>query len=191
MRSRKKRSAKPTSLPKDFLVTVSDLFNKQFKKERGVAEFLAFGDLYMDEVVLCVSLTHPKSLAAGTFYSSMDLAPGVQAKPEAVTDLLKNMVDITASWFSQCFTESKEKGVDALAEGLKEQPITWQKVAWEDNQIFVLLNRDNHVLENAADRFLKTKGFDPESEEFFDDDALAGLSGEDDDGDDEGPGHLH
>ncbi len=64
--SRKRQKKKPTSLPKEFLHTVSSLFQKQFAKRLAGSTFLVYGDLYGDEAVLCVSLSHPKSLQAAS-----------------------------------------------------------------------------------------------------------------------------
>jgi len=155
---RKKQSKKATNIPKDFIKTVTELFNKQFKKERGASEFLVYGNLYMDEILFCVSLTNAKSLRACSFYSSMDLGKDMSEKPELVTEKLKIMVDVIASWFSQSFQEGKEKGLDAVLAAIAEMEATWQSVDWENNKVFVKLNRDNHTLENAANKFLKQAG---------------------------------
>lgn len=187
MQSRKKhRKSATTSLPKDFLRAVTDLFNKQFNKERTGSEFLVYGDLYMDEVLLCVSLTNAKSLLAATVYTSLDLPSGVSEKPEQVTEKLKSMVDLTASWFGQSFTDAKAKGIEGVLESLRDQPDAWQELTWEKEQMFVRLNRENRTLEHAAERFLKEKGIDPDSDEFLVEDG----DFEDDD-EDSGPSHLH
>lgn len=195
MKPRKPQSKKATNLPQDFLRAVSELFNNQFKKERDGAEFLIYGAMYMNEVVLCVSLTHPKTLNAGTMFTSMDLQKGVAENPDQVTEKLKSMVDISASWFGQCFVDSKEKGVLAILEAIRDQPDLWQEVTWEKEKLFVRLNRENRALENAADRFLQEKGFDPNEEELTEAELEAALDddseGEGFGGPGNGSGHLH
>ncbi|HEY8280484.1 MAG TPA: hypothetical protein VIH99_12720, partial [Bdellovibrionota bacterium] len=69
-RKHKITKKKPASLPKEFVQTVGELFQKQFAKQLGGATFLIFGDLYPDEAVLGVSLTHPKSLQAASLHVS-------------------------------------------------------------------------------------------------------------------------
>lgn len=162
--ARKKQTKKPTQLPKDFLLSVGKLFNEQFKKERRDAEFLIYGDLYMNEVLFCASLTHPKSLAAASFYLSMDLTKDVSEKPELVTEKLKVMVDIAASWFAQSFGSGG--GLEAVLNALKDSPVTWEEFTWEKETLFVKINKDNHALENVADKLLKDAGItDEELEE--------------------------
>jgi hypothetical protein len=192
MQPRKKQYGKPTKLPHDFIVSVTDLFNKQFKKERAESEFLIYGDLYMNELVFCVSLSNAKTLAAGTMYTSIDLPTGVAEKPEQVTEKLKSLVDVSASWFGQCFAESKEKGLAVIVEALRDQPVGWQSLQWETQQIFVKLSRDNRALDNAADRFLTERGVDLEEEEQTPlNDELDATVGDEDEGKGKGRGHLH
>lgn len=70
---RRDRKIPPSSLPKEFLQTVGTLFTKQFKKNLSGSTFLVYGDLYTDEVILCVSLAHKDSLQAASMHLSMDL----------------------------------------------------------------------------------------------------------------------
>lgn len=165
---RKKQTKKPTSLPKEFLRTVSDLFEKQFKSKLGGSTFLVYGDLYPDEVVLAVSLSHPKSLAAASMHISNSLAKNVAENPEKVTEQLKSMVDVAASWFSQCF-EGGKAGVEAVLAELQDANTEWQEFEWEGQQLFVKLNRTNYTLEKAAEDFLKKKGFTEEGDDLLDD----------------------
>lgn len=164
---RKKQTKKPTSLPKEFLKTVSDLFQKQFKSKLAGSTFLVYGDLYPDEVVLAVSLSHPKSLAAASMHISNSIAKNVAENPEKVTEQLKSMVDVAASWFSQCFSEGA--GVEAVLKELQDASSEWQEFEWEGQQLFVKLNRTNYTLEKAAEDFLKKKGFTEEGEDLLDD----------------------
>lgn len=165
---RKKQTRKPTSLPKEFMKTVSDLFQKQFKSKLSGSTFLVYGDLYPDEVVLCVSLSHPKSLPAASMHISNSIAKNVAENPEKVTEQLKSMVDVAASWFSQCFGDGKT-GVEAALEELKDANTEWQEFEWEGQQLFVKLNRTNYTLEKAAEDFLKKKGFTEEGDDILDD----------------------
>jgi hypothetical protein len=168
MEPRKKHSQKATDLPKDFIKAVANLFNKQFLKERDDAEFWVYGKLYMNEVLVCVSLSHQKSLRACSFYLSMDLDPAVSAQPEQVTDKIKSMVDVAASWFSQSFSEAKgkQKGLDVILDAMAEMEAEWQATKWDNQDLFVKLNRDNHGLEGAANKFLRDAGIDPDEDEF-------------------------
>lgn len=187
MEPRKPQKRAATNLPADFIRSVVELFNDQFKAERGQAEFLVLGALYMDEVLLCVSLTEPKALRAATIYVSMDLPKSVAENPEKVTEKLQKMVDVAASWLAQTYQESKGKGLEPVLDAMSEMPNKWQDFAWEGEKLFVKLNRDNQVLEREADRLLRKAGFDPR--ESLDEDEAEGGD-EDDFGSDKPRGPL-
>lgn len=174
--SRKRHTKQPTSLPKDFLHTVGELFKKQFKNDLTGESFLVYGALHADEVVLAISLTHPKSLRSASMHVSADLKPEAAEKPEKVTEQLKVMVDVAASWFAQCFQAGK--GLDAVLEEMGDMDPAWQEFEWEGTTLWVKLNRDNYALEHAADDILRKAGFDPEDDE---DEELEKILNEDDD----------
>lgn len=164
--TRKRHTKKPTNLPKEFLKTVSDLFQKQFKSKLSGSTFLVNGALYPEEVVLCVSLSHPKSLQSASMHISNSLAKNVAENPEKVTEQLKSMVDVAASWFSQSLTDGM--GLEAVLAEMKDAVTEWQEFEWEGQQLFVKLNRTNYTLEKAADEFLKKKGFNDEGDDLLD-----------------------
>jgi hypothetical protein len=161
--SRKRQTKKPTSLPKEFLRNVSTLFDRQFKGKLDGATFLVYGDLYPGESVLCISLAHPKTLRAASLHLSVDPPAKAAEQPELVTDQLKSMVDIAASWFAQCFESGA--GLDCVLEAMADMDPAWQELAWEGKAVFVKLDRTNYTLEKAADDFLRKAGFEPEEEE--------------------------
>ncbi|NUM88054.1 MAG: hypothetical protein HUU37_02515 [Bdellovibrionales bacterium] len=160
---RKKQAKKPTSLPQEFLNSVGELFNKQFQAERGEAQFLVHGSLYMDEAVVCVSLTAPRGLRAASFHLSIDLPKSVADQPDQVTERLRGMVDLAASWFAQCF--ARGQGIASVLEEMTDLGRDWELVKWEGLNLFVRVNADNQALENAADKILQDAGFDPDDEE--------------------------
>ena len=164
---RKKQKSKPSALPKEFLKTVESLFQKQFKKHLDGAAFLVFADLYPNEVILCISLAHPKSLRSVSVYISKDLKNATDS-PEKVTEKLKSMVDLAASWFAQCF--EKGDGLETVLAEMEDLSGAWESLEWDGDALFVLINRDNHVLENAANKFLRDSGIDPEEEEISEED---------------------
>lgn len=161
--TRKRQAKEPGTLPKDFLVKVAGLFGKQFKSQVKGSSFLVYGDLYADEVVLCVSLNHPKTLRAASFHISADLPKDAGENPDKVTEKLKGMVDATASWFAQGL--EKGGGLESVLEEMGELVPTWQELDWEGATLFVKLNRDNYALEKVANDYLKKAGFEDDLEE--------------------------
>jgi hypothetical protein len=164
--TRKRQKKKPSALPKEFLRSVSELFGKQFKSKLSGATFLVYGDLYGDEAVLCVSLSHPKSLRAASLHLSSELPKDISENPEKVTERLKTMVDVAASWFNQCFEAGS--GLESVLAEMGDAEPLWQEFDWEGCQLFVKLNRDNYTLENAASSFLKKAGFSDEGDDVLD-----------------------
>ena len=171
---RKHQTKRPTSLPKDFLTKVGELFHKQFSDHLKGSTFLVYGDLYGDEAVLAISLTHPKSLPAASLHISADLPKNVAENPEKVTEQLKVMVDVAASWFAQCFQSGE--GLEAVLEEMTDSNPQWQGFDWEGHQLYVKLSRTNYTLEKAADDFLKKSGFNLEGEDILDDPTDSGDS---------------
>lgn len=178
--TRKQQTKKPGTLPKEFLQTVAKLFQEQFDKESGGSSFMSYGALYPNEVILCVSLANPKSLAAASMHLSSDLPKDVSEKPEKVTEKLQVMVDMAASWYAQCFQGGA--GLDAVLQEMNELDPSWQEVDWEGDTVFVKINKDNYALEGAASEFLKKAGFEESGDDLLDE-----LDEES--GDDEGGSH--
>jgi hypothetical protein len=166
--TRKRHTKSPTNLPKEFLNSVSTLFKEQFGEKLTGESFLVYGALYTSEVLLGISLSHPKTLRAGTMVTSMDMSEDVGEKPEKVTEQLKVMVDVSASWFAQCFETGK--GLEAVLDEMADVDTTWQELEWEKSHLFVKLGRENFALERAADDLLRKAGFDPNDDE--DEDAM-------------------
>ena len=164
--TRKKQAKKPNALPVEFLNSMRKLFDDQFEEQRKDSEFLVYADLYSNEVVFCASLTNASSLRAGSLYISADLAPNISEKPEKVTEQLKSMVDVAASWFAQGF--EKSKGLEAILAEIDEASGKWEQFEWEGQDLYAKLNRDNHALEHVADKFLRDAGIDPADEEVTD-----------------------
>lgn len=161
--TRKRQAKTPSSLPKDFLNSVSTLFSKQFKPKLKGSTFLVYADLYTDEVVLCISLNNAKSLKAASMHISTELGKEVGEKPEKVTEVLKNMVDVAASWFAESLEGGK--GLDGVLDLLTDMDPSWQSLEWEGNTLYVKLNKANYALERAADDFLRKAGFEEEEDE--------------------------
>ncbi len=157
MEPRKPQSQPANKLPADFIKDVTSLFNTQFEKQRGEASFSVHGAFYPDEVLLCVTLMKAGVLRAASFYASMDLPslPNITEKPQLLTENLQFIVDLVASWYHQCFDESGQNGIEAVHDAVDELGDVWEAVDWEKKKIYVLVNKDNHTLETAADRILR------------------------------------
>ncbi len=155
MEPRKKQDQPANKLPADFIKDVAKLFNEQFEKLKGEASFSVHGSLYPDEVLFCVTMMKVGVLRSVSCYASMDLPKNIAKDPKQLTENLRSMVDLIASWFQQCFDESDLEGIEAIHQAMEELDEVWEAVEWEKKKVFVLVNRDNHTLEAAADQLLR------------------------------------
>jgi hypothetical protein len=78
------------------------------------------------------------------------------------------MVDVAASWFSQCFEAGP--GLETVLGEMTDANPYWQELEWENLALFVKLNRINYTLEKAADDLLKKSGFSEKGEDLLDGD---------------------
>ena len=76
------------------------------------------------------------------------------------------MVDVAASWFSQCF--QKGNGLEPVLAELGDMDPAWQPFEWEGQKLHVKLNKTNYTLEKAADDFLKKQGFTDDGDDLMD-----------------------
>lgn len=155
MQPRKKQDQPANDLPAAFIKDIAKLFNEQFSKDKGDASFSVHGAIYPDEVLICITLMRVGVLRAASCYASMDLPKDIAKNPKQLTENLRSIVDLVASWFHQCFDESDQTGLDAVLEAIEELNETWEPVEWEKKKVFVLVNKDNHTLEAAADQILR------------------------------------
>lgn len=160
---RRKVSKKGSDLPKEFLRNVEKLFTDQFKKKLGKSETICGGQLYPEEIQFCLSICNASSLAGASIYVSVDLPDSHFEKPETVTDILKSMVDVVASWLSQ--TLENGDGLELLLAEIQKQGVSWQSFVWEKQTMYIRFDKSNMALEKAADDFLLNQGFDPEEED--------------------------
>ena len=164
MDRRKDTPFQGTKLPAEYLKLVESVFNKNFAKqllkEKDSREiFVAHGEMYPDEVMLCISLKNQNTLRMTSCYASVDYPPpqlkteaGVPAKStsEHVQLSVSQCVDGAASFFNTFFEEGRPLDFD------EEYRQSWTAVELEKNlKVYLRINRDNPELELAADEILK------------------------------------
>ncbi|MBI3544836.1 MAG: hypothetical protein HY075_16310 [Deltaproteobacteria bacterium] len=163
MDRRKDTPFQGTKLPRDYLKLVEDVFNKNFSKkltiEKGSKEiFVAHGEIFPDELLLCMSLKQPKTLRMTTCYASVDY-PAPQFKKEsgkpatttseAVQFSVNVCVDALASFFNSFFDDGRPVDYDL------EYSQGWTTVDIDKNtRVYLRITRDNPELEAEADALL-------------------------------------
>ncbi len=166
MKERRKHHPKPqksSSLPSDFLKMVGEVFANNFseglkriRKVHADSAFIARGEIYPDEIVLSVSLIHPGQLQATSVYASADFDP--KASSPTLEDLMAACVDASGTVFGLFFDSKHPERVDQLLEGtmaaIEDVPYEWTEVTVEKRRIFVMLDKSNPTLDEAADDWL-------------------------------------
>ena len=124
---RKTDPKKGSPLPKDFLKMVKDVFATNFdeplkkiaKLTKNKIHFQVTGQVFPEEIVLCVSLIQEKSLSATSVYGSVDFDP--KASTPNIQDLLPLCVDAIGTVYQAQLAASDAKDLVGLVEG----PLGW------------------------------------------------------------------
>jgi hypothetical protein len=164
MERRKKSPGKSSAVPADYAKMVCEVFTSNFdsglkkltKLKGGKARFEVNGQIYLDEVVLAVSLLIGKELAATTVYASMDYDP--RASVPTIQDLLSACVDAIGTVFAPLLSGEKKGQLEKVAEqslgALDGVPFDWTAVAVERHKVFVKIDKSNPNLDRMADDWL-------------------------------------
>lgn len=170
MENRKGSNFRSSFLPIDYLRLVGEVFNTNFdaglqalaKQTEARAWFEASGQVFADEVVLCVSLFQENKLSATSVYGSADFDP--KANAPTLEDILKSCVDAIGGLFEQLLDPTKPEALEKLADdslsALEEVPFLWTPVQSERRQIFLKIDKANPLLDQMADDWLAKN--DPE-----------------------------
>lgn len=161
-----------TPLPVDYLKMIGDVFTTHFadslkalSKVKAKPFFLAKGAVFPEEVYLSVSLQHEGHLAATTVHASSDFDP--KASSPTPEDILAACVDTLGDVIQTMFGENVEKQLKAIAAeslaDLENVPYEWTSVNSGKHKIFVMVDKSNPVLDEAAEQWLDKN--DPRSKE--------------------------
>ena len=161
---------KHSDLPVDYLRMVTDVFAKnfdtalkKFAKIKADPTVSCYGSVYPSEVVVAISISHPDSLAANTFYASMDYDP--RASSPKVEELLQLCIDAIAALCEPILNTKKPEELEALAEdsisALDNVPFEWTEVPFEKKRVFMKMDKSNPSLDLKTDDWLAKH--DPET----------------------------
>jgi hypothetical protein len=170
---RKESVIKGSPLPKDFIQMVTEVFSKNFdeglKKIRKLTKdelgFQAMGQVFPEEIVLCITLVQEKSLSATSVYASVDFDP--KASTPTIQDLLPLCVDAIGAVFEPLFNTDDKEALEGLVEGplsaLNDIPFEWTLLQVDKQRIYVKMDKANPHLDRMADDWLAKH--DPDLEE--------------------------
>jgi hypothetical protein len=163
MEKRKPGHFKSSPIPKDYAKMVNEVllanFDQGLKKlkkiRKGEPRFFVDGAVYLDEIVLSVSLRIGKELSATTVHGSVDFDP--RASSPSVQDLLARCVDGIGAVFAPLLSGSDEE-LEALASetlsALEGVPFDWTHIDLDQAKVFVKIDKSNPELDRLADDWL-------------------------------------
>jgi len=159
---------KPVDLPSDYLNELVDVFSIHYGDALSKLEsmksgpyFSANGGIYLDEVVVSLSIQFDKSNSAITVFASSDFDPN--ASSPSAEQVLAACVDAIGFLFSKLLN-ADEENLNAIASGrlteLNDIPLIWTEVEMEKFKIFLKVDRSNPNLDDQATQWLEEN--DPE-----------------------------
>lgn len=156
---------KSSPLPHDFLKMVGEVFKTNFdaglktlsKLTEHKLMFKATGEIYTNEVVLCVSLLEAGQLAATTVYASLDFDP--KASKPTVQDLLGFAVDAIGAVYNSLLNSDDPKVLEKIAarslSALEDVPFEWTSMPIEKRKVYVMLDKSNPEIDQMTDQWLQ------------------------------------
>jgi hypothetical protein len=175
------RLSQSSDLPAAYVKSVRDVFATNFsdglkalaKHQKAKSSFEVRGGIFIDEIVLAISLVTEAQIAATTIHCSVDFDP--KASSPTAQDLLNICVDAVGSLFATMLDPTKPETIEQLAAGtlaaFEEIPLEWAKVDFEGRRVYLLVDKSNPTLDEMADQWLKKN--DPlarEEEEEYEED---------------------
>jgi pyocin large subunit-like protein len=170
-------SSKFSDLPVDYVKMVNEVFTTNYdeglkalaKINPTPAYFSTTGRIYIDEIVVCVSLLHEGQMAATSVYASSDYDP--KASSPTIQDLLAACVDSIGAVYSQLLSPETPKVLEQLANeslsALENVPYDWTEFAVEKRKVYLRVDKANPEIDQMTDEFLKKHDpdFQAETEE--------------------------
>lgn len=160
---RKGTVSKSSPLPKDYLQMVEEVFTSHFdaglkalSKIKPAPYFEVRGEIFSDEIIMSISLTHPNELAATTVYASCDFQP--KGDTSNIQELLSACVDAAGAVLENLLADTQSETIQHLANGsfvsLENVPFEWTPIEMSQRQVYVKLDKSNPKLEELTEEWL-------------------------------------
>lgn len=146
MNPRLKNSKRWTSLPKELLKQIEELFDQNYgNRLKGKTKFIVEGRIYTSELILRTGFVAEGELRQRNFEVSIEFDPN---KENAIKQI-HLAVDCAASMLEDYLSEDGTEWDDF--------PKTWQSFKVEGKTAYLQVSAINSALESEADRLLKEK----------------------------------
>jgi pyocin large subunit-like protein len=158
-------SSKFSDLPVDYVKMVNEVFTTNYdeglkalaKINPARAYFSTTGRIYIDEIIVCVSLLHEGQMAATSVYASSDYDP--KASSPTIQDLLAACVDSIGAVYSQLLSPETPEVLEQLANeslsALENIPYDWTEFAVEKRKVYLKVDKANPEIDQMTEEFLK------------------------------------
>ncbi len=165
MERRHRTVSKASPLPIDFRKMVAEVFTTNFdaglkllqKIKAGKRHFEVRGDIFADEVMLCISLGTSGHVSATSVYASCDFDP--KASAPKIEDVLGACVDAVGSVYMELLDPENPKRIEQIAQeslaALQDIPYEWTSMKVDRHKVFVRVDKTNPALDELADQWLK------------------------------------
>lgn len=140
MQPRLSTSKKWTALPRELITQMQSVLTENFRSKLGDGAVIVDGRIYPDEILIVVGIKAPKRLKQ----SGWEISIAYRQAKDNVLKLLHLGMDAAGALVEQLFATEADD----------EFPRLWQKVDFENREIFVQYTTVNPDLEAEANRLL-------------------------------------
>lgn len=163
-------ASKHSELPPDYIKMVNEVFATNFDEglkalkqfNPAQAYFSTTGRIYVDEIVVCVTLLHEGQMAATSVYGSCDYDP--KASSPTIQDLLAACVDSIGAVYGQLLSPETPEVLERLTNeslsALENIPFEWTEFKLERHKVYLKVDKANPEIDKMADDWLEKH--DPE-----------------------------
>ncbi|MBN20934.1 MAG: hypothetical protein CL678_06545 [Bdellovibrionaceae bacterium] len=169
-RKRKDHSVqKKQPVPADYTRMVQSVLEKNFDQELTTLNsllegpyFSVHGNIFLDEIVLSVSLLFKDKMNATTIHTSIDYDP--HASRPTAEDLLSICLDASGALLQVLFEIKHRKAIlDASLSSFEDIPFEWTETEMNKKKIFVRVDRTHPEIEKKTEEWLSQN--DPQYQE--------------------------
>lgn len=165
-------ATRSSPLPVDYTRMIEEVFTshyepglKELAKIAPAGKFKVSGQIYPDEILVTITLSHKGQMSATSAHASADFDPR-QSSP-TVQDLLGACVDAIGAVFDQLLDPAHPERLAQVAEqtlsAFEDIPFQWTEIDVNKRRIYVMVDKSNPELDELAEDWLKKN--DPDYEE--------------------------
>ena len=160
MKPRRESSKKWTSLPKEYIQQIHEVFTENFATHLKNSKLIVEGRIYPEEVILRVGSLENGRLRQINFEASLDTDPKALNAPDQILVAIDALASMMAEYYETGNSEMengemKDQEDDTKElESTKHFPQIWQKIEIKKKTLWVQFSTENSELEAQANKLL-------------------------------------